>query len=368
MSMYSLANKYEVNYDYKLAEKCYDELLEMGPLEFDDGSNNYVEYIETCLFQGENETALIYLKKLENQSRTTTSSTFIYGRIAASYKLLGDITNAIKWQNKIVSSLESQEDKNLLHYVKLSLSKYYMISGDFEKARTLIEETKISYKDIDNVNINLRIMFFQALLGDKLEDQDLLEDALKIAIMIDENNKNLEINEKYRINMIEIITKKNRKSMRDTLDARDLLDEVIKLSPSYDSYANMLMIEFKLEELQIYYSDDRLDELMEIINNSINKAKMFHNWIDSINLKILKSKLLIQHNEIDEAKILLIHILQISKKMKLTNLTTKIQHEIDQIEKMIVTWGSLLGSEQSNEEKLKMLDLRKYILEARNST
>ena len=267
--------------------------------------------------------------------------------IAVESKFLRAITGYQELKGRILVQLK-EYDKALDHY-KQALP-------EIKKSGLVQNETWILYALITLLtNPDAKIK-----LGNREEEATMYLNELDI---LAKRSSNIEIDAIYQLSRASVFQYKPR--LKDKMQAQPLYQNIItdeNITMYYRLQAMLSQCDLLLIELKALEDETIIDEIISIFNRLTDMAK----GIIPITLEVLivKSKLALVQEDVEQAQDFLSEALIIAKTKKLELYIEKIEREMGKLRDQISEWHQFESEKRSINQRLNQLEVKDYLQQA----
>ncbi|MCH8905662.1 MAG: tetratricopeptide repeat protein [Candidatus Heimdallarchaeota archaeon] len=360
------------------------------------------------VLKGDFERALSnYLEGMEILKQL--NSKFYLSRIASAvgkaFSLKGELNQALDYYNEAITIIDEMEMNSPVYEQinpLIGIGNVHSIQGEldlaignYNRAQLISEEIQWKFGEIDALNGLGDAYFKKRELGKSityltraLEKRQEIGDKLDIAeslftlivVFVERNNrdkakeilKNLsqinneltskQVNLKSRL--AEGIVLKGSNRMKDKMKAQQIYEDILS-EEVFDHTLIVLTLlnlcEILIIELQSLQDKEVLEEINQLVNRLHEIAKLQQSYQLLTEVHIIKSRLALIDNQVDEAVALLDEVLTLVEAKNLDYLSTKITSQRVFIMSQIETWSDLASQNVSLRKMIEQTQLQDYI-------
>ncbi|MFX0014313.1 MAG: nitrilase-related carbon-nitrogen hydrolase [Promethearchaeota archaeon] len=354
-------------------------------LEFNQESNNEksiawskfnLAYIH--FYKGELTQAADYAQESKasfEELESHTGLSYIYTVIGSIHRGKGELEKGLDYYNKTLGIYEThlEEHRPVPHSVCVALRDLGIVF--FQKNR--IEQSTECFKRAIETHKSL------CLFKNTINDFELaVSNYFLISISIVSGFPNPVDDFLKEINQVttrwpwlklfskagEAVILKNRPRAIDKIKAQQLFQELLEERFDYELEFNVQvnLCELLLDELKFYGEEEVIQEIQSLLTRISNTAKNQRSITTLVILYSLQAKLALIEGNIEYAKSLLTQALLLANEKGLEFLSIQVKKQQDLIISQLEEWRQLLARNSSIQEKLELLDLKKYIAGAIN--
>ncbi|MHA2100932.1 MAG: tetratricopeptide repeat protein [Candidatus Kariarchaeaceae archaeon] len=287
---------------------------------------------------------------------------YAYERLGSHYTIIGEYDQARKNFNK---QLEICNELNLrVHCATAtsSMGRIHYREGEYEQAIKNFSKSLSIYEDLNFEIYVAKRLYYLILVNLKLGSAKSANNYLRKLMQIAEKNPNERI--KVIKNLSHAIILKNNPRSKYKAEAQTILEEIIKENKIFriSLDAALHLSELLLDELQMYGSDEVLEEVEKLTRNIYEMAQEHQLYPLIVEVLILRAKLEFINLKMDETDKLLQQAHLIAEERGLDRLLNSVEQEENRMALEIKLASEISKSGSTIQERFDKSQVIEYIL------
>ena len=315
--------------------------------------------------KGELDQSINYLEQglaIAEEINNKFGIAIIHCNLGVSYQLKGELNISLKHYENSLNLFKEINNRRFVATIYNNIGDLLSEKGEFEQALKNIEKSIAIYEEIGSPMIMCSPLgtAFEIYLenGDMDKAYKYLHDYKKLS----EQFKNPRI--ELRLVFFEAILLKKSQRIRDKAKVEELLKKILEKSDTdFDLTANTLieLCDLYLTELHTTNNLEVLDEINPLINRLLEIAEKSHSYWVLGEIYILQASLALITLDLKEARRFLTQGQQVAEKYGLKMLARKISNKHDELLKQLTIWENLKKSEATLTERLQLARLNEQM-------
>ena len=288
------------------------------------------------------------------KSETPTRASLPYNNVGFIYESQGDLDKALQFYKEAMA-LADQPDS------LVSMGRILIKQNNIAEGLTTLDQGLERIAKSSNFIQKTSVLFSVIVIHLELKN---IEKAKKYFAELEKlalNQSSILIDARSRLAKALIL--KNSKSIEETVNARNYLEEIIKqeIPENLLTIAYLHLVDLLLDELAVYQSEVILNRIVDLLNEVQEVAQEQHNHVLIIEVLILRSKFdLLQRNI--SAALDKLEFARLSAVEKGLNVMEKRVKDVqDQIKSELSKWHKLIEKDVSLKKILDQVIIEDYI-------
>ena len=313
-------------------------------------------------FKGETNRALKYAERslaIAKESKNKYEIGFAFLMLGSLYENIGDLDRSIIYHEKSLAVYKNLNNKRMIAMVLGNMTDFYSKIGDLDRALECIEQTLVLQSEVGN--IREEAYFYAAIIQILIEKGDL-ERAQQFLHDLEQLNKQLK---DKRANLGYLFSKalllKTSPRARNRVKAEEIFkylleEEDFNIDITVGALLNLC--DLLLIELSTINEIEILEEIEDYITQLLDVAEKSQSYWILCETHLLQAKLSLLTFNMKKAQRFLTQAQQIAERFGLTQLTTRIANEKEDLLKKLDLWDKLkeVGAPMADRFELARLD------------
>ncbi|MHA2400797.1 MAG: tetratricopeptide repeat protein [Promethearchaeota archaeon] len=301
-------------------------------------------------FEGDYDQSMHYCE-IPNRARISALET-----LSNIYRDKSELKRALKYRHQAVTFAEELKIPNVLAFNLFSLGELYLLNNEnekgveyFERCMNLAEKWGLQHQ------MALTLCYLTILYTREESRAKANRYFSRLSDLYDQT-KMIEIYPWYL--GAKALMMKTSTRMRDRMEAQSMFKELIDRAGGEWGEALIFSIanlcDLLLEELSMNNDPEILNEIMPLIDKSLEMAEETRNYRWLANSKLLQGKLALIQMNIEEAKLFLTQAQRIAELHGLTLLAQEVSKEHDKLFSQLNEWEKLQKTNAPMSERIKL--------------
>ncbi len=311
-------------------------------------------------FEGDYDQSMHYckqslsIKEIPNRARISALET-----LSNIYRDKSELKRALKYRHQAVTFAEQLKIPNVIAFNLCSLGELYLLNDENEKGVEYLESCMSLAEKWGLQHQMALTLCYLTILYIREESRVIANRYFSRLSDLYNQTKNKQMIEIYPWYLgAKALMMKTSTRMRDRMEAQSLFKELIDRAGGEWGEALIFSIanlcDLLLEELSMNNDPEILNEIMPLIDKSLEMAEETHNYRWLANSKLLQGKLALIQMNIEEAKQFLTQAQRIAELHGLTLLAQEVSKEHDKVISQLNEWEDLQKANAPMSERIKL--------------